>query len=162
MVFEKLLGNTQTADFLLNTAFQSFVVLLIGWLLVKISKRSSAPLRSGLSLTTLIILIVLPVSSLLFQSHPMSLFKIPAQVVQKNRPELLIENGLSISSERTNPNLPPLNQNTLKNKKESDDQKSMVASLLSKNAAVKLINGFGIFWMVGFLRVQKGACPDTG
>lgn len=151
MFFEKLLGNTQTADFLLNTAFQSFVVLLIGWFLVKISRRSSAPLRSGLSLTTLVILILLPVSSLLFQSQPISLFKTPAQVVQKNPPELLIENGLSIRPERTNPILPTLNQSTSKNKKESDDQKSMVGALLSKNAAVKLINGFGIFWMVGFM-----------
>jgi len=54
------LHNFQSAEWILNTAFQSMAVLMIGWLFLKLFKQKSAPLRSATVILTLLLLAVMP------------------------------------------------------------------------------------------------------
>jgi len=70
-----MIEDSQTAEWVFNIVFQSSILVGAGWLLTKICKKSPAPLRSGISLSTLVILILVPLGILLFKSNDTSLFK---------------------------------------------------------------------------------------
>jgi len=58
-----ILNNIITAEWVLNLAFQSLLILMIGCLFVYLFRRRAAPLRSGISLVTMLALILLPLLS---------------------------------------------------------------------------------------------------
>jgi TonB family protein len=61
-----ILNNILTAEWVMNLAFQSLLILVIGWLFVYLFRHRGAPLRSGISLVTMLALILLPLLSLSF------------------------------------------------------------------------------------------------
>lgn len=60
MNIEMLLNNVHTAGWILNLLFKSLFVLIVGWLLIKISGKSPAPIRSSITLVTMLFLLLLP------------------------------------------------------------------------------------------------------
>jgi len=58
------LENLHSAEWILNTVFQSITILFVGWLFVRVFKHKSAPLRSAIVILTLLILAVLPLLNL--------------------------------------------------------------------------------------------------
>ena len=60
MNIEMLLNNVHTAGWILNLLFKSLFVVIVGWLLIKISGKSSAPIRSSVTMVTMLFLLLLP------------------------------------------------------------------------------------------------------
>ena len=151
-----LLTNTQTADWFLNLAFHSLVVLAVGWLASKICRGFSAPVRSGISLSTMTVLILLPFCSLVLQPRKIRLFE-PAKmpVVQANA----AYPGKTIVS-------PPPGSETFPGRKAAaagnpvnamqtggDYIKKPPLFNISRAGVVKVVNGSGFIWLAGFLLI---------
>ena len=84
------LQNVHLAEWILNICVHSLFILLIGWLFVQVFKRKTAPLRSGISLITMLALVLLPfisisLSSLEYSTLPIGIFSsYPAENVGLN------------------------------------------------------------------------------
>jgi beta-lactamase regulating signal transducer with metallopeptidase domain len=146
-----LIENPQTAEWIFNIAFQSIILLGAGWLLTKICKKSSAPLRSGVSLSSLAILILLPLGILLFKSNDTSLFRSlgPSLHLQESQiyyAPLPMENGaISSGAQMTAPAKIALNG------KDGHVKKNSNKKLWSINTTVISLNILGFIWMAGIL-----------
>lgn len=113
------LENTLTAERILNLAFHSLIVLFIGWLFAQLFRHKVAPLRSGISLMTMLILMLLPFLSISSPSLNLTSiettlpFKVTlsspkievqgrgllAQTLDKGKPDVSVESGVGKGQE---------------------------------------------------------------
>src|SRR5512136_3387182 len=77
MVLHWWLGNITTADWVFRMLIQSAVLFLIGWILARAARRISAPLKSGILLTLIVLLVLLPAGIFIFRTDQGSLYKLP-------------------------------------------------------------------------------------
>lgn len=133
------LTNIQAAEWILNLAFNSMVIIGIGWMFARIFRRKAAPMRSGLILMILIILMLLPILSLQSTIPILNPFQITLPIsisssVEKNADSYLTEIE-GITSETLSPYT----------------KKNQFLPFISDLLLIKIINGFGIIWGLGFL-----------
>ena len=74
-IIERILFDPQSARWFINFAFQSLLVLCTGWLIVRWFKKKAAALRSGIILTIMTILLLLPLVSVMFQVFDMPYYR---------------------------------------------------------------------------------------
>ena len=74
-IMERILADPHSAQWFINFAFQSLVVLWVGWLAARLLKKKAATLRSGIILMILMVLLFLPLVSVVFQLFDMPYYR---------------------------------------------------------------------------------------
>ncbi len=144
------LENAVIAERILNLAINSFLILFLGWVLARLFRQKAAPLRSGIILTAIVILVILPVINFTpFVSGISSLTTVIP---------LSLSNTPSPSKEMANPSsAATLNSQLTPQFSSSITQKSIQRifhvfdSIRSGPAFIKMINSLGIIWILGSL-----------
>jgi TonB family protein len=132
-----LLNNIVSAEWVLNAAFQALLIIGAGALLVYLFRHKAAPLRSGISLITMLALILLPFLSVSLNE----LGYLPLRTV------LPITIGqISSSSVSVHYDLVEMPRDTT-NKGITNSFKLFWTGPV----VVKIINIFGIIWCIGIL-----------
>jgi len=72
---ERILSDPHSAQWFINFAFQSLVVLAAGWLMARWFKKKAAALRSGIILAIMTILLFLPLVSAVLQVFDMPYYR---------------------------------------------------------------------------------------
>lgn len=146
-----MLENPQTAEWIFNIVFQSSILVGAGWLLTKIYKKSPAPLRSGISLSTLVILILFPLVIMLFKSSGTSLFKASGPSLRLQKSETFFASS-PLDDEESRIGLDRATS-TENGRRETDKHtlKKRNEKFWSMNTAVACLNTFGIVWAAGIL-----------
>jgi TonB family protein len=135
------LTNILTAEWVMNLAVQSLLVLLIGCLFVSLFRHRSAPIRSGISLVTMLALLLLPLLSVSFTQ----LNCIPFPTI------------LPFSIESTSTSTIDITHGSVTNRSGEDAGNALEGNrgILSLTgiglAAVRTINLFGVVWVLGFI-----------
>ena len=91
-----LLNNIVSAEWVLNAAIQTFLILGLGALLVYLVRHKAAPLRSGISLITMLALILLPFLSVSLNEFgflPLQTV-LPITIGQTQSPSVSVQYGL--------------------------------------------------------------------
>ena len=96
MLFPSVLANTRTAEIILNLAAQSLFVFILGWIFSLISKRGSAPLRSGGLLILILILAFWPLKIAFFPAAQGELYRIPVESPASLSTESLAQDSAGI------------------------------------------------------------------
>jgi len=137
----EILNNILTAEWVMNLAFQSLLILVIGWLFVYLFRLRAAPLRSGISLVTMLALILLPIVSVSFTE----LDCIPFRTM------------LPFTIESTSTSMIDINYGSIKDGTEElagnpiKGTQGILGLTGMGLAAVRAINLFGILWGLGFI-----------
>jgi ankyrin repeat protein/beta-lactamase regulating signal transducer with metallopeptidase domain len=149
-----LLENTHTAGWFLNLSFQSLLIAALGWGLVKLFKRMSAPVRSGIGLATMMVLLLLPVWSQIFHLQKLTISRI-------NTVRPVIGAGLSgqrtageskgVKADEPASHYPGTQADTTKKNGRPDQYAAQKRSLWTGANIVLVVNGLAIFWLIGFL-----------
>jgi TonB family protein len=134
-----ILNNILTAEWILNLAVQSLLILTIGWLFVYLFRRRSAPLRSGISLVTMLALILLPLLSVSLTELNCVPFRtmLPFTIESTSTPTVDINYG-SITEGNEGLSSNPMKGN-----------QGIFGLTRMGLAAVRAINLFGIIWGLG-------------
>jgi TonB family protein len=132
-----ILNDIESAEWVLNAIIQTFLILGLGVLFIHLLKHKPAPLRSGISLITMLALIFLPFLSITLNELnylplrtvlPIALDKAPAPSV--NVTYDLVEMPLDNRNNGSNSNF---------------------GNVWAGPVIVKIINIFGIIWGIGLL-----------
>jgi TonB family protein len=134
-----ILNNILTAEWILNLAVQSLLILTIGWLFVYFFRRRSAPLRSGISLVTMLALILLPLLSVSLTELNCVPFRtmLPFAIVSASTPTVDISYG-SLTEGNKEIAGDPIKGN-----------QGILGLTRMGLAAVRATNLFGIIWGLG-------------
>lgn len=148
MALYKVLGNLGLAAWVFSSLTQSLILLLIGWGLAKTAKRVAPPLKSGILLTLIILLVFLPLGILVLTPGQGSLYKLPISSAARDLGTRSssgdrLSNGQDVATLRTGQDraVPPI---------ESRAPRGPL-DLGSINPALVLLNGFGLIWLIGFI-----------
>jgi len=154
-MFMSILNNAQSAEWILNYAFQSLVILLIGWGIVWTLRSKSAPLRSTVVIMTMVLLLLLPLMNVFLPSILNARFGPTLSIKNVRYPDPEI-----ISSPITNYDTQSFSQK--QNMVFSSDNSGLSNSKNGLNFSwIQFINFFGFIWVIGtmlfFLRLIYGA-----
>ena len=152
MAADRLFANIGTAEWTLNFALHSLLVLFIGLFFLRLLKSRSAPLRSKISLVTMLVLLLLPFFSVAYNSFDIAFYRTSLPFTGETRlshPEVHEFGTVAAGADREIPI-------SLSEKSEpSTEQQGKLGlffqSLLSGITAVNVINGVGLIWLAGFL-----------
>lgn len=152
MAPDNLFANMSTAEWILNFAIHSLVVLCAGWLLLALLKRKSAPLRSKISFVTMLALLLLPFFSAAYQSFDIAFYKTSLPFSGDSRLSLSELNTDEISAVGAQQDSPGIQSDqSMALTKRKSKISTFFNSVLSSITTVNLINGVGILWLTGFL-----------
>ncbi len=152
MAPDNLFANMSTAEWILNFAIHSLVVLFAGWLLLALLKRKSAPLRSKISFVTMLALLLLPFFSAAYQSFDIAFYKTSLPFSGDSRlsvSELNTDEISAVGAQQDSPGIQSDQSMALTKRKSKIS--TFFNSVLSSITTVNLINGVGILWLTGFL-----------
>ena len=152
MAPDYLFTNMSTAEWILNFAIHSLIVLSAGWLLLALLKQKSAPLRSKISFVTLLALLLLPFFSAAYQSFDIAFYKTSLPFKGDSRLSVSELNTDEISAVGALQDSPGIQSDqTMAPIKRKSKISIFFNSVLSRITTVNLINGVGIIWLAGFL-----------
>lgn len=147
-MFRFLLNNPHTASGIFNLLYQSMIIFLAGWILLKIFKRAAAPLRSALSMTVLATALLLPFGILFFKSNDSVLQSLSLPSIQQTYNHYLLN--------KESPELQqPASQETreqpsaLQVQETGDRNGDGIISFLKTNPTIIILNFFGLLWLCG-------------
>jgi len=152
MVKDSLFASMNTAEWILNFAFHSLLVLFIGWFFIKLLRRKSAPLRSKISLVAMMALLLLPFFSVAYQSFDIAFYKTSLPFAGDSRlsnHEYSDLRTLAADEEHSTP--ASLSEEPAANPKKHSQLIVFFQSILSRITTATVINGVGIIWLLGFL-----------
>lgn len=151
-IIEGILADPHSAQWFINFAFQSLVVLSAGWLIARWFKKKAAALRSGIILTIMTILLFLPLVSVLFQHFDMPYYRTFLPFARDAGLDFLgsgeIEPGETAAGRETRA-LSPGTAQTLKGK--PGKQAPGFGTFFNVFTVVKLVNGLAFIWLLGFV-----------
>ena len=132
-----LLNNIVSAEWVLNAAFQALLIIGAGALLVYLFRHKAAPLRSGISLITMLALILLPFLSVSLNE----LGYLPLRTV------------LPITIGQTSSSSVSVHYDLVEMPRDTTDKGITNSFKLfwTGPVVVKIINIFGIIWCIGIL-----------
>lgn len=152
MVADSFFASMSTAEWVLNFALHSLLVLFMGWFFVRMLKRKSAPLRSKISFVTMLALLLLPFFSVAYQSFDIAFCKTSLPFAGDSRlsqPEAgNIETPAVIGEQET-----PVSSSDkpVATRKEPGRLSILFQSILSGITTANVINGVGLVWLAGFI-----------
>lgn len=151
-IIERILANPSSAQWFINFAFQSLLVLCTGWLIARWFKKKAAALRSGIILTIMTILLFLPLVSVMFQLFDMPYHRTLLPFSQDANLNFLgsgeIEPGETAVGRDTQA-LSPGTAQTLKGK--PGKKAPGFGTFFNVFTVIKLVNGLAFTWLLVFL-----------
>ena len=152
MGLNSLFASMGTAEWILNFAFHSLLVLLMGWLFIRLLRRKSAPLRSKIIFVTMLALLLLPFFSVTYLSFDITFCKtsLPfagdsplssAEISDVTTPKLSAEVDIPAN----------LHEETAAGMKKPSELYVFFQSILSGITTANVINGIGLIWLAGFI-----------
>ncbi len=132
-----LLNNIDSAEWVLNAAIQTLLILGIGALLVYLCRQKAAPLRSGISLIAMLALVLLPFLSVSLNELDYLPLRtiLPISIGQTSSPSVTVQHSLVGM---------PFDG--------AGNRKANIFRLFwSGPVVIKTINIFGIIWGLGLL-----------
>ncbi|MCJ7579934.1 MAG: hypothetical protein MUP98_05300, partial [Candidatus Aminicenantes bacterium] len=138
MMFQLLLNNPHTASVIFNLLYQAMIIFLVGWILLKIFKRASAPVRSALSMTVLAAVLLLPFGILFFKSNDSVLQSISLPSIQQTYNHYLLKKES-----------PELQQPTSQETRKQPSAPQMQEIKDRNGKGIKILNFFGLLWLCG-------------
>jgi TonB family protein len=144
------LESTFIAERILNLSLNSLCILLLGLILTRLFHHRAAPLRSGIILMVILILLALPiikVTSLVPRTPSLKAVLPVAMLDSSKQPGTIF----SLSSPITTDSffVPPSSLSF--GKKTTKKINSIFSSLQSDNVFIKILNGLGLIWILGSL-----------
>jgi len=152
MGFDRLFASMSTAEWILNFAFHSLLVMLMGWLSIRLLRRKSAPLRSKIIFVTMLALLLLPFFSVTYLSFDITFYKTSLPFAGDSRlsnTELIDVKTPMLSVERDTP--AGLYEESAASTEKSSEFRVFFQSILSGITTANVINGIGLIWLAGFL-----------
>jgi len=152
MIFGFLFENPDSAANVFNLLCQSLIIFLVGWLLLKTFKGFPAPSRSGLSLTIIIIVVLLPLCFLFYKSNNTFLQNLSLPSIQQTYNKYLYNKKFPPEKIRTSPTT--VNNSSQKNSLSSEPanfKDEGIKDYLSANIGIKILNTLGLIWLLGSL-----------
>jgi beta-lactamase regulating signal transducer with metallopeptidase domain len=152
MTLPSLLGNFRMAAWVLSLLTQSLALLFIGWGLAKAARRAAPPLKSGILLTLMILLVLLPLGILVLKSGQLSLYQLPVSPVGSDltRGTLAadrapVDQGTAAAS--------PIGQgqDALSSRTAAARGSGGLFDFGSVDPLLMALNIFGLIWLLGFI-----------
>ena len=150
MLVKAFLANMETAGWIFSLLTQSLALFGAGWFLMKLIRRASAPLRSGILLTLMTLLLLLPIGLIIFKTEQVSLYKFSISLDWKNKPFTPEYQSRSLGTNMSD-------QADIKSKNMAEAMpafsagEASSAGLTNINPALLIFNAFGSIWLLGFL-----------
>jgi beta-lactamase regulating signal transducer with metallopeptidase domain len=151
MTLPSLLGNLRMAASVLSLLSQSLALFLIGWLLARAARRITPPLKSGILLTLIILLVLLPLGILVLKSGQASLYQLPVSPVGRDLGGLGVADRASLDQGPAAASLPARGQDALSGPRAAAHGSGGLFGLGSVNPLLTALNAFGLIWLVGFI-----------
>jgi len=132
-------------DWIMNLALYSILILLLGWILLRLLKNKPAPLLSGLCLVLTAVLLILPLGSIMFSTNarPVAELILPLTAGFADYPE----NG------RIFPATDPASSGISKDQAQKAAEKSVIS--LDNDPFIYygtgVVNILGLIWLGGFV-----------
>ena len=152
MTLASLLGNLPTAAWVLSLFTQSMVLFLIGWLLTGAARRIAPPLKSGILLTLIILLVLLPLGILVFKSGQASLYQLPVSPIVRGlargpgaADRAPLDHGAAAAGPKGQ------GQDAIPGRTEAPRGFGGLFDLGSVNPLLMALNIFGLIWLLGFI-----------
>ena len=152
MTLPSLLGNLRIAAWVLSLLTQSLALLLIGWSLAKAARRAAPPLKSGILLTLMILLVLLPLGILVLRSGQLSLYQLPVSPAGSD-----LTGGI-LAADRA-----PVDQGTAAASPTGQGQDALFSRTAASRGSggpfdfgsadplLMALNAFGLIWFLGFI-----------
>jgi TonB family protein len=144
------LANVLIAERILNLALNSFIILFMAWILARLFHQKAAPVRSGIILMAIVVLLILPILNLTSPAPGIPSFKTVLHISVSDSSHLLEETSSRVSANTKNSLLTPLPSSS-----SMQNYVQKIWGFLNLNQSgphlVKIINGLGIIWILGSL-----------
>ncbi len=152
MGFDRLFASMSTAEWILNFAFHSLLVLLMGWLFIGLLRRKSAPLRSKIIFVTMLALLLLPFFSVTYLSFDITFYKTSLPFAgdsHLSNTEHMDVKTSKVSAEHETP--AGLYEESAARTEKSSEFRVFFQSILAGITTANVINGIGLIWLAGFI-----------
>ena len=167
MVADSFFASMSRAEWVLNFALHSLLVLFMGWFFIRLLKRKSAPLRSKISFVTMLALLLLPFFSVAYQSFDIAFYKTSLPFTgdsSLSHPGVNDVGNAAVMTEQDTP--ASLSDKSAANTKRPSKLSVFLQSILSGITTANVINGVGLVWFAGFVlllaRLLYGAASLHG
>ena len=137
-----LITNLSTAEFIINLSIQIIAVSLIGWIVMKLWRPSSAPARSAGYLAVLISIAILPFFSGIFNFNQVTWFESTIELPQQNKHQ---------SREPLYNDIQNFESMSTGVKAQSDTFEENQTSFFTRDRILLAANIFGGIWIAGFI-----------
>jgi beta-lactamase regulating signal transducer with metallopeptidase domain len=152
MALQSYLGNLEMAAWIFSLLTQSLILLLISWALARTAKTLAPPLKSGILLTVIVLLVLLPAGILVLKTSQGSLYQLPISPRgQSVGPGLEVGNLGTESAEKAAIGTSGQNQDASSEKHARVQNRAGLFGLRAINPVLVILNGFGLIWIAGFL-----------
>lgn len=148
MALYKILGNLGLAAWVFSLFTQSVILLLIGWGLAKAARRVAPPLKSGILLALIIILVFLPLGILMLKPAQNSPYKLPISPAVRDLGMRPSAGDRSFDGQEV-ATLRPGQVRTAPSVENPASRGPL--DFGSINPALILLNGFGLIWLMGII-----------
>ena len=149
MIFSMLLKNPHSASVVFSLFYQSLIIFFAGWAIIKLFKRASAPIRSALNLTTIIIGVLLPLGIIFYKTNDTFLQTISLPFSQQTYNIYLEKKEFpKIQFPSTKEEISSVNN--VSKQEEVDLNKNKEGSIF-RNTPIVILNSFGFLWLCGIL-----------
>jgi beta-lactamase regulating signal transducer with metallopeptidase domain len=146
------LGSVLAAEGVVNGIFQSLVLSVAGWAGLRVFKRLSAPLRSGILFTLLVLLALLPFRMIFLRSAPPSSIRIPLSTVRTESSEM---SGVPLMGIKDRAGVERASRAVARTSPEPERapgfESAPASSSLPFHPVLAGLNLFGLIWIAGFL-----------
>lgn len=150
MMFRFLLDNPYTSSVIFNLFYQSVLIFLVGWILLKIFKQTSAPIRNALSMATLVAAFLLPFGILFFKSNDSILQSISLPSIQQTYRHYILEKE-SPDLQRIASQESGIQTSSLQIQEPEDQNRDRIKGFFKTNTFTRILNFFGLLWLSGSL-----------
>ncbi len=152
MTLLTFLGSLPAAAGILSLLTRSLALFIVGWGLARAFRRTSPPLRSGMLLAAMVLLLLLPFATLVLRSGQAALYHVPISPAGGDLTNALPLSDRS-SADGAEAKARPIGQgqDALAGHTGAGHKPGGLSDLLSLNPLLLVLNGFGLIWLLGFL-----------
>jgi len=151
-IIERILSDPHSAQWFINFAFQSLLVLCAGWLIARWFKKKAAALRSGIILTIMTILLLLPLVSVMFQVFDMPYHRTFLPFGRDTGLDFLGSGENEPGKTAGGVERGELSPGTAQSLNGKQGKKARgFGTFFNVFTVVKMVNGLAFIWLLGFL-----------
>lgn len=152
MTLPSLLGNFRMAAWVLSLLTQSLALLLIGWGLAKAARHAAPPLKSGILLTLMILLVLLPLGILVLKSGQLSLYQLPVSPIGSDLTRgILVADRAPVDQGMAAVSSTGQGQDALSSRTAASRGSGGLFNFGSVDPLLMALNIFGLIWLLGFI-----------